>query len=625
MSLEWEELESSLDVENVEKITDSTYNVTNSLTSSVTDSTACFTPTSDAIPPNKIIITKSGAFINFSDVQIKNSDQKLSNELALMKAIRKIENYFTLKNIQIMGNFKQSKRCKVDKNKKRIIVPRFGIFEILNHKYGLDNYTTKSQIASGDAINYKLHDNIKMTHNQKLVIDYMLSNIYTKNRVALGSAGCVLNLEAGQGKSYLSAYLMSIFNKRTAIILHSTSMIEQWTKVLNQCYPESTVGVYYGKKKIKGDVQILIIDSALSDIFKFGSVKKGNYEELTAIEFYNTFGFIIYDECHQYANNFAGKVFKYAQTPYMLGLSATPDENANKFDPLYLWEIGPVLIANNIVGFRQTNNNFKATVHRIMYYGHPEYTRLIKNAITDMTSTSETISMIACDTARNKLIINCIADCLKQNLYTYVFADRREYLEQIKNLLKENSEENSEIVTNDDEFIRLVGGAKANELEVAEVKSRVILTTYQYGGTGRSIVKMNAIVFATPRKSRMKQTVGRILRLGSDESIERHIYDIVDMKLKLKNQWNSRLKYYKSMNFTIVEKKYEYDWEIKSVVKTSDKNNVKTSDKSNVLKNNAKNNAKNTTTDEELDNDTKSLRKYNFSKFTDNIFNKLKD
>jgi superfamily II DNA or RNA helicase len=235
----------------------------------------------------------------------------------------------------------------------------------------------------------------------------------------------------------------------------------------------------------------------------------------------------------------------------MLGLSATPDENANKFDRIAWWGIGPVLVAKELLGYQSIDCNFTATVYRIQYLGPESHTRRLVNEATAMTSTAETIGMICSDQYRTALVLDCIAKCLEQNRYTYVFAWTRDYLEQLRIALNNAYHIDGTIVTDEKEFIRLVGGSKAADLEHAELKSRVIFTTYAYGATGRSIIKMDAAVLATPRKSKMKQTIGRILRLGSDASINRLIYDICDMKLSLKNQWSVRNKYYKSKLFTI--------------------------------------------------------------------------
>jgi superfamily II DNA or RNA helicase len=625
----WDDLESNMD----DKGDDNTNNSSDLDEESTVIDKYNYTPISTSTPPNKILITKTGAFIKYSDISTADG-----SEISIAKAVKKLENYFTLHTKLITGNLKTTKRCTVDRKGRRIIVPRFGIYEVLNSRFGLTNYTTKSQLSAGQDVVFELNEAIKLTHNQTLVAKHIMKNIYTKQRVALGSAGLILNLEAGQGKSYLAAYLMSVIKKRTIIIVHSTSMIEQWTKVLNICYPDLSVGLYYGKKKKLGDVMLLVIDSASSEVFKFGSEKKGTYQEIPAIDFYNQFGFAVFDECHEYCNQSDGKVFKYAQTPYMLGLSATPDENANKWDKIAWWSIGPILCADELTGYQETKTNFKATVHRIMYYGHPDYTRHILNAKTGTTSTSETIGMITSEETRNKLVIKCILDCMDQKLYTYVFADRREYLEQLKELLKEATAQDAAIVTSDKEFIRLVGGSSNQDLEDAEVKSKIIFTTYAYGGTGRSIIKMNALVFATPRKSKMKQTVGRILRLGSDETIERQIYDIVDMKLKLNNQWHTRLKYYKSRSFVVEESKYTYDWETKKELEGLKKGKVVSKAVVDTDSNKAVNADNSIDVDIEETNKElaeleskkskeakKTLKKLDYSGLSLSIFNKLKD
>ena len=164
-------------------------------------------------PSDRILISKSGAFISFDDIAYAQK-KGVRDDVSHMKAVRKIENYFTLKTMQIIGVMKQTKRCKVDKKKKRIIVPRFGIFEVLNDKYGLDSYTTKSCIKAGESPSEWFRWKADLKPNQQLIVNYMMKNIYTNERKMRGSAGCILNLEAGQGKSYLAAYMMSKFNRR---------------------------------------------------------------------------------------------------------------------------------------------------------------------------------------------------------------------------------------------------------------------------------------------------------------------------------------------------------------------------------------------------------------------------
>lgn len=520
----------------------------------IPDASKSLTYTPKLIDQDKIIyITKTGAFVKYSHFPTKDL-------LEQSKYSKKLENYFTLKTMQLTGTFKQAKRCKVDRANNRIIVPRFGIYEVLSGKFGLKDYTTVSKIQFGKKLDYlDWSEKVKLTPNQQIIVDYIMKNIYNKKRVNLGSAGLILNLEAGQGKSFLAAYLISKIKRKTAIILHSTSLLKQWQTVLETCYPDIKVGMYYCERKVDGDVILLIIKSALSKQFRVGKDAP-----IPALEYYNQFGFIIYDECHEYANNYAGKAFKFAQAPYMLGLSATPDENSNKFDDIITWEIGPILVADQLDGYTSTAEDFKGVVHRVNYYGPPEFTRLIKNKKTDMFSIAETINMICEDEERDNTVLECIKECIKKKLCTFVFADRREYLERLRQKLVAETSIDGEMLADDNDYIRIVGGAKPEAIQHAEKKSNVIYSTYPYIGTGKSIPKMNGLVLATPRKSKMKQYIKRIFRLGSDASIVRHIYDIIDSKTVLKNQWYTRKKYYDSQNFEIEEDTDDINEKIKA-------------------------------------------------------------
>ena len=500
----------------------------------------------------KIPITKSGAFIKF-DYLFVDDEETVEK---LVKRVRKIENYFTLTFIGAMGIPKKHKCAFVMKRQRLICVPRFGIFEILKSKYHLANFGIDCQIQPGLELDKSIQWLGSLRHNQKVVCGHIEKEYFNAKRLYCGSAGCILNLEAGQGKSFVAAWFIARLRKKTAIIVHSSSMLKQWTDVLNACLSNVSVGYYYGKKKIDGDVVIHIINSAVSK-----EIKMGDDGPIKPIEYYNRYGFVILDECHLYANKFASAVFKRAQTPYMLGLSATPDENCMGFDPIAWWGIGPVLDATTIDGYQSTQNEFAGHVHRIMYYGPPQYTRLIKNETTDMVDTASTINMICDDPYRSTIAVDCIIKCLDNDLFTFVFGGRKEYLERLRLLLisrQRDLADSVEYIYNDTDYTRVVGGSTAEDLERASKLSKVIFTTYEYMGTGKSVPKMTGLVMVTPRKSKMKQYIKRVFRLGSDLSITRHIYDITDMKVSLGSQWHTRVKYYREKEFIIEEEKWDY-------------------------------------------------------------------
>jgi superfamily II DNA or RNA helicase len=500
-----------------------------------------------------ISITSSGAYIRFKYLQIDPDLDEKEAHRARMKLVKRLENYFTLKTMQIIGAMKQSKRCKVNRKREWITVPRFGVFEVLTKKFGLRGFTAKSHIKPGEPPKTPFVWQGQLFPNQVVTRDYIRAEAFSDAHVARGSAGAILNMPAGQGKTYVASSFIGDFQRKTAIIVHSTSMITQWTLALQACYGNDvSVGYYYGKKKVDGDIVIIVINSVLTDEFTFKTeaVRKAPKLTLAPLDYFNRFGFVIYDEAHLYANKNSGKAFSLAQAPYTLGLSATPNENANGFDRIVWWGVGPVVEATKIPGFDHEEVSFSCTLHRVNYYGGPKYTRHIKNAKTDMTSVTETIGMICEDPERTAVVLDSIMECLGHGCDVFVFADRRDYCEMLREGLIARDVV-SEIMTDDTAYARIVGGTREADFKQAEELAKVIFTTYQYMGTGKSIVRMNGLVMASPRKSKMEQYVKRVFRLGSDTSVRRHVYDIVDVRTPLKNQFYVRNKFYKAQAFDV--------------------------------------------------------------------------
>ena len=143
----------------------------------------------------------------------------------------------------------------------------------------------------------------------------------------------------------------------------------------------------------------------------------------------------------------------------------------------------------------------------------------------------------------------------------FVFSDRREHLHELASILNkyEIKFEAPEIDNKLSGVTELMGGSTDEDIARAKKYGRIIMTTYQYSGTGVSINKMNSIILATPRRSNMRQILGRIFRLTSDASITRHIVDIVDNKICLKSQFYSRKKtYVNRLNAPIFDHKILY-------------------------------------------------------------------
>jgi superfamily II DNA or RNA helicase len=453
--------------------------------------------------------------------------------------IRKIKNYYTIRDKTIMG-YEKKTTCYRHQND-ALFIPRFGS-QLLKNKFS--NVAITNQIKKGNPIKMD-YTGEEPTFIQNLIMDELFGKWFNEENLAEGRAGAIINLQAGLGKTYLSLNLIGILQCRTLIVVHNRTILKQWKDLLEKKFPNNTVACYYGEKKAFGDIVVGVINSlVMPTIDGFDNVE----------DFYAKFDFVIFDESHEYCAPGRSKIFDVCQSPYMMGLSATPEDRPDNLDKIPRWNIGPILRADKLEGYSTESAPFKGNVIQVKYNGPKRFTKSIISKKLETICVPKMIEQFAADTQRTKLIADLTMEFHQKGYNIFVFADRREFLSDINRLLEE-IHLNSHILTDEKEFdtlqsIRLVGGSKEEDMDLAKESKRIILTTYQYMSTGCSIPKMNCIILATPRRRGSRQTINRIFRLGSDYSIVRQIVDVVDWKTSLKNQWYERNEYYKSQGFT---------------------------------------------------------------------------
>jgi superfamily II DNA or RNA helicase len=331
-------------------------------------------------------------------------------------------------------------------------------------------------------------------------------------------------------------------------VCHNTTILNQWVKVLKASYPKNKIGRYYGKYKEKGDIIVAVINSLIVKEFYPNSKNPMNQKE-----FFKGFGFVILDEVHEYASPQRKLIYNRAQSKYMIGLSATPDEKPDNMDNINTWHCGEILDASKLQGYSVEDIPFKGEVTMVKYTGAPKYVKILMNEKMDVVNHSGMVNQLCEDPFRLHTIVKIIFKLRKEGKNTFVFTDRRDYLDKIQQEMSRYKITTHMLLDKSDEekISQLMGGSNAQDMENAKNNSNVILTTYQYMGTGCSIPKMDALVLATPRKRKSKQFSGRIFRLGSDYSITRKIYDVVDWHTHMKGQWYERNKYYKEKGYPV--------------------------------------------------------------------------
>jgi superfamily II DNA or RNA helicase len=493
------------------------------------------------------------------------------------------------------------------------------------------NYTVKDNIlilprfASTDLLNCKIISNIinhieyghnidfvyigEPTYNQQIVIDYIFNNIYTESNKSKGLCGLTLNAQAGSGKTFLAMNIINRLNLKTLIIVPNTYLLNQWVELLSKFFPNNKIGQYYGKKKEDGDIIVSIINSLVNDEYIFdeviisdiicdnikcNNIAKYNFEDESKpifctkhkcknmikirnqkvtknyIEFFKEFGFVILDESHIYCTDSFKIVYNRFQSTYMLGLSATPDERNNKCDIISHLNIGKVLKADEIEGYKKDNTKFNATVTLLRYNGPDEYVNTHINETTKMICVPKIIEDIINDPYRNQLIIDQLIELFNLKLNIFVFSERRSHLEHLYELFNTTIKKNNDNIDIDSNLsipelninnnIVLYGNSSDDDIDTAKNNSNIIFTTYAYSSTGISINRMTALILTTPRRSKSVQIIGRIFRLNDiNNDEERIIIDLIDNKSVLKNQLYERMKAYKERDCIIQKKEINYN------------------------------------------------------------------
>jgi superfamily II DNA or RNA helicase len=457
---------------------------------------------------------------------------------------KKLVKHFTIeydaltyvKKIKVMRKVKTTK----------LLFLRFGMLEYIKRLKNI-NITYHLRIPPIPKNVFKWTGSLK--NNQKIIVKCIMNKYFNEKNTKCGKSGCILNLEAGQGKTFIATSLIEKLKTKTLIICHNKNILRQWVKVLSAGYPNNTVKAYYGESKACGDITVGIVNSLLMDNMQINGIAADPKT------FFKQFGFVVFDEVHLYSGNMRKNIYYRLYATYILGLSATPDEN-KCFDKINEWGCGNVLNATSIKGYTVEHIAFKGNVTKLSYKAPDEYTQIIINEKLEMIAHSSMVSQLCEDPYRIHLIVKSIFDLKEKGKNIFVFAERRSYLTAIKNHMALFKIDSHELLTDSDEnhISQLMGGSTDEDVANAIKSSNVILTTYEYMGTGMSIPKMDAIILATSRKKKSKQYVGRIFRLGSNYESVREIVDIVDAKIYIKSQYSVRKKYYDEKKFPITKK-----------------------------------------------------------------------
>ena len=389
-------------------------------------------------------------------------------------------------------------------SEKRLYLPRYYAINTLGPP-------KKDALTPGENRNIQMDPNFKLRAYQKPVMDKTLKHLKK-------DSGGVLALYCGYGKTSCALWLATQLKKKTLVMVHTTTLLNQWVERIHEFVPGAKVGIIQQKKtqvKDKDFVIGMVHSIALKDYPK---------------TLFSSMDFCIIDEIHLMCTKVFSRAFVKIACRYNLGLSATPYRK-DRCEKVFQYFIGP------IIHYEKRPGN-KALVVKCIQFTTPGFYPVRDR--NGEPSYVRTLVKLTKDLQRNTALVGQITEMALQKRKVLVLGEFIEQLELLYEMLQTNKEFSTGLY---------IGRMKQNERKKSQ-DCDVILGTYKLASVGMDIPDLNTLVMASPRRE-IEQSVGRILRQSTNKHIKPMIVDFIDSFYYLKHQGRARQAFYRSYNYTV--------------------------------------------------------------------------
>lgn len=357
----------------------------------------------------------------------------------------------------------------------------------------------------------------------------------------------VLNAATAFGKTVLAAYLISKKKVSTLILLQNTDLISQWKKelerflIIDEQPPkyytktgkertrDSVIGTLQaGKDKSTGIIDLALVGSAYHGGEFFDNI--------------NSYGMVIFDECHHAASSQAQAVLNKVSAKYVYGLSATPGRS-DKLDEIVFMMLGPM--RHKYTAKQQADEQ---GIERLLI---PRFTRVI-NITEEQLDINKADSLIIESKVRNEQIVSDVEKNIAEGRTPLVLTKLKKHVDILKEGLRgkadhvfviygDNSRKENELI-------------REKMLNTPSNESLVLVATASKVGEGFNFPRLDTLMLAAPVKfeGRLTQYVGRLHR-AYDGKKDVIVYDYVDSHISFfDRQYKNRLRTYKNLGYKII-------------------------------------------------------------------------
>jgi superfamily II DNA or RNA helicase len=399
-------------------------------------------------------------------------------------------------------------------NENKLYIPKF---------YGIQRFGPPDVNTLSDGVDIHLQFHLELKEEQKHPAQMTMDAYHEKG-------GGILSLPCGFGKTILALYFISQLKKKTLVVVHKEFLMNQWKERIQFALPGAKIGIIQGDRFEMEGNDILI----------------GMLQTLSMKEFpmhaFDDIGHVIIDECHRIPSRVFSRALHKIHSPYMLGLSATP-QRKDGLTKILKWYIGDIIYSvksdqKNIVRverYQLDSENEYYNKEVLNYMGKVQMATMI-NQISDYKT-------------RTVFLVEKILERFRENdkRQILVLSDRKNNLKEIYELMHENG------FTSVGYYI---GGMKQEKLKESE-SCKLLLGTFPMANEGLDIPSLNGLVFATP-KSDIIQSIGRICR-RKHFGIQPLIMDFVDCFSVFEGQARKRFQIYKKNKYEIVDYNYHLE------------------------------------------------------------------
>jgi len=318
------------------------------------------------------------------------------------------------------------------------------------------------------------------------------------------------------GKSLIIYMLARYYNKKTIIIVPTTSLVEQMSKdFIDYGYKEPVCKIYHGQEVFDAPITVTTWQS-------FAKAPK---------EVLQSFDVVVGDEAHLFkAQTLKGILEKMKTTAIRIGTTGTLD--GTEVHRLQLEGLfGPVKKVISSAELIEEGTIAKIDIQTV----------ILRHTKQKKMSYQDEMNYLVSHQGRNQFITNLVGSLRGNTLVLFQYVEKHgQVLWEMFNPMVSRMNGTLHYVyggtdTEDRENVREI-------VENSKKKNNVILASYGTFSTGVNIKKIDNVVFASPSKSRIRnlQSIGRGLRKADGKDSMR-LFDIAD-DLQCENHTLNHLK-----------------------------------------------------------------------------------